>query len=789
MVLDAHTQNLLRNLGANAGLISALVLVYGFALHRRGAVAQGGDTDESSVGPWLGNLLGLCFGAAAVLVMAVPLSIDEGVFFDTRQIVLVLAVLHLPLPGALIATGIALAWRIALGGAGMPAGVFLILSALLIALAARRWRPAFFGEAATTRRRALWFLLIGVALALSFFPGALFHPPEVRIRTFTQFAPIALVVVPPCMLLFGLLAEGAKRLWTQERSLLRANAELQQAASVFLHSQEAIFILDDGGRFVDLNPAFCRLMGFAREELIGRHVDAINGDRHPASFYRAMARAARRNGHWEGELWRRRKDGSELPTQLSISMVHAPDGSFLREVCVSRDLSAEQRHQDELERAVNFDPLTGLSNRRHFSERLKQALEQAAAGGSRVAVCYLDLDDFCRVNERHSHRHGDAVLVGLAQRLRAAVGPGDVVGRLGGDEFVAFLVGMGDDEASHERLQRLSQAVEQELLLDGQALRLSASVGVTFFPDDAGDADALLRHADQAMYSGKELGKGRMVVFDPASDSRSKARRETVSHIDRAIDAGEMVLFFQPKILVRDDSVFGAECLVRWRHPERGLLPPGVFIDEITGTPTSEKLDHWVMRSAVALLAAWQAEGRLVPLSINLAVPTLVGGRFLSALAEQLAVHPRLPRYVLEIELLETETMSDLSLVHFAIEELERLGVRVSIDDFGTGYSSLTYLQQLPAHFIKIDQSFVRDLLGNEKDRTLVQGIINLARTFGRQTVAEGVETERHAELLRQMGCDILQGYGIARPMPRTDLEAWVRNWSAAHAGLAATEA
>jgi len=785
LALLADAPSLLKDLGANAGLVSLLVLAYGFILQSHPSLAHSAQESHLAAArplgsaralqlSWWGQLtLGLLFGVIGVVVMHAPVQTGPGVIVDTRELVIGLAAMYLPLPSAVLAAGLTALGRLDIGGLGAVYGVANVLTTLLIGLLGQHGRPAGFAEDASFARRSAWLFFLGVLQTAAFGLVISLMPEPVRSHTLTQVGPIYAVVLPTGMVLFGLLMEAVRQLRRQEFELVQVNAGLQEAAEVFTHSFDPIFILDADARFVDVNQAFCAMVGFTREELVGHGVNLVLGDRHPDGFYKMMRAAAIRDGQWEGEVWRRRKDGSDLLTRLSITPIFSKEGVFLREVCVSRDLTQELQHREELEQAVNFDPLTGLPNRRNFTAQLHQAMKQCSGTDTMLAVGFLDLDNFYHINQTHGRRIGDRALIELAKRLRSHLGKSDVLGRLGGDEFVLFLAGVKTPQEALSRFDVLREAVKQELTIEEKPLSLEISTGVTFYPLDHGDADALLRHADQAMYHAKDQGKGGLVVFDPVTDSRSKARRETVSVIDAAIDAGQMALFFQPKIRASDGTVCGAECLIRWHHPTRGLLAPGVFIHEVTGTPTSQKLDRWVMKTAVTQLKTWSGSGQRMPLSINLAVPTLVDASFLTELGDLLTA-AGLPPGSLEVELLETETMNDLSMVRYTVQELDRMGVRVSIDDFGTGYSSLSYLQQLPAHLIKIDQSFVRDMLSCEKDQTLVHAIISLAKTFGRQVVAEGVETVGHARALREMGCDILQGYAIARPMPRHDLEPWL---------------
>ncbi|MCH7345545.1 EAL domain-containing protein [Pelomonas sp. CA6] len=449
---------------------------------------------------------------------------------------------------------------------------------------------------------------------------------------------------------------------------------------------------------------------------------------------------------------------------------------------VERLLRREQqlRHASERQaQARRFDPLTGLPNRRHFVRLLSDALMQATQrGDALVAVACLNLDGYRRINEQLGRAAGDAALGTWARDLRLNLRGGDLLGRLDGDQFAIALVGCRDHEQARQRLEALrATAAGLKEFAGAPPVQPSASAGLTFHPDDRAPADVLLRHAELALYAAKEQGRNTTRVFDAGRDSRLQARREAVAQVLQALHEGHMELHYQPKVRVSSGQVVGAEALVRWRHPQRGLLAPGSFLPQILGTPAARALDDWVLDAAIAQAAAWAARGLALPVSINMSVPSLVAAEFLPRLSRLLAARPALPAGAVEIELLETETMSDLSQVRRAIEALAELGVSVSIDDFGTGYSTLSYLQQLPAQSLKIDQSFVRDLLERPMDRALVRGIIGLARAFERDVVAEGVESAGHARALVAMGCDILQGYGIARPMPAEALPPWIAAW------------
>lgn len=767
---------LLRELGTNAGLISFVVFAYAFL---RGSEPLGAV--EPSWQPRLRTAsYGFAFGVGAGLSMLAPLSFGNGVFIDVRQAILALGGAFLAPPAALLAGVVAAVFRASRGGEGAVIGVALVVCSTLLGMLWRqhrhRWRLVH-GRQAPIWNTLIWLATLGLAItAMSLAFGALL--PALRQGRFvSHFIPTALLVYPATTVLFGLLLDGFERLHHRELALQKAAEVSEQAASVFRNSREAIVILDADGVILDANPGYCLMTGYARDELLGRNVSMMNSGLHDGTYIAAVAQRVREYGHWEGEMWRRRKSGELYLTSVAMDAVHGEDGQLKQLVVIASDLTEKRKHQEDLIRASSYDPLTGLPNRRLITQKLNAAITQCDQQGTLMAVCYLDMDDFRRINDTYSHQKGDELLVMLAARLREELGPQEELGRLGGDEFVIILSGLHHRQQALERIEHIRWRVSEPMAIDGRSESLCASVGVTIYPDDHSDGDALLRHADLSMYGAKELGKNQLHLFDAERDARQQTRRDTMVRISQALDAGEMELFFQPKVRLAHASVVGVESLVRWRHPERGLLAPGLFLDQILGTPVAQKLDHWVLRAAVAQSHAWLQDGLALAVSVNVTVSSLVESGFVEQVQALLDAYPGLPAHMLEIELLETETMNDLSLVSHVIEQLQNIGVRCSIDDFGTGYSSLSYLQRLPAQIIKIDQSFVREMLTNDQDRALVQGVIGLARAFGRTVVAEGVETNAHAQALDAMGCDVLQGYGIARPMPAGQVSAWVRAW------------
>ncbi len=575
--------------------------------------------------------------------------------------------------------------------------------------------------------------------------------------------------------------EGRPVLFNSSRDISerkKAEEQLHLAASVFSHAREGIMITEADGTIIDVNDTFTRITGYNRAETIGNNPRLLNSGRQSRDFFADMWRALTEQGYWNGEIWNRRKNGEVYAEMLTISAVRDDRGAILRYVALFSDISALKDHERELEHIAHYDALTGLPNRVLLADRLHQAMAQTHRRGLQLAVAYLDLDGFKSVNDRHGHEAGDQLLVLLAARMKEALREGDTLARLGGDEFVAVLLDLADIEASVPMLTRLLAAAAQPARIGDLVLQVSASVGVTFFPQpDEVDADQLLRQADQAMYQAKQAGKNRYHIFDAEQDRSVRGHHASLEQIRMALAAREFVLHYQPKVNMRTGQVVGAEALIRWQHPERGLMPPGTFLPVIEDNPLAIELGEWVIDSALTQIERWHRAGFDIPVSINVGALQLQQNDFVERLLAQLAAHPEITPACLELEVLETSALEDVVQVSKVIEACREFGLRFALDDFGTGYSSLTYLKRLPAQVLKIDQSFVRNMLDDPEDLAILEGVLSLASAFRRQAVAEGVETVEHGLMLLQLGCELAQGYGIARPMPAQDLPAWAARW------------
>ena len=433
---------------------------------------------------------------------------------------------------------------------------------------------------------------------------------------------------------------------------------------------------------------------------------------------------------------------------------------------------------EKLEHIAHYDALTALPNRVLLADRLQQAMAQAHRHGDQLAVAYLDLDGFKAINDNYGHVAGDRLLMTMATCMKQVLREGDTLARLGGDEFVAVLIDLDTIEASVPMLTRLVAAAAQPVYVGDLMLQVSASLGVTFYPqEDDVDADQLLRQDDETMYQAILVVKIHYHIFDDEQDRNVRDHHENLERISRALSEREFVLYYQPKVNMRTGRFIGAEALIRWQHPEKGLLSPALFLPVIEEHQLAIELGEWVIDSALNQIELWHATGLDIPVSVNVGARQLQHSDFVERLRALLAAHPGVRPDDLEIEVLETSALEDLAQAAQVIEACRKIGVKFALDDFGTGYSSLTYLKRLPFTLLKIDQSFVRDMLDDPDDLAILEGVLGLAVAFRRQVIAEGVETVKHGEMLLQLGCELGQGYGIARPMPACELSGWSAVW------------
>jgi diguanylate cyclase (GGDEF)-like protein/PAS domain S-box-containing protein len=536
-----------------------------------------------------------------------------------------------------------------------------------------------------------------------------------------------------------------------------------------------IWMVNPDGKVLFVNREFCKATGITETQfLAAAHYAELLPDQVAASCIRSDRACLEQEAPQVSMESLPFVDGRHHLLEVTKVRLHNHDGSLRGIVALAADATERVEHQRQLEHIAHYDTLTGVPNRALLVDRLAQALARAKRERGLMAVCYVDLDGFKQINDGYGHDAGDRVLVEVTRRIKDAVREDDTVARLGGDEFVVLLVGLEQAEECAGTLHRLLERISQPIAVHGAVLSISASIGVALYPADEEDADTLLRHADQAMYVAKQAGKNRYHLFDADSDQRARSHHEFLQQIRHGLAGGEFELFYQPKVAMETRRLTGAEALIRWNHPRRGRLLPADFLRMIEDTELEIELGDWVVATALGQLRQWQLEGFAIDLSINISAYHLQSKGFVQKLkegAERLGATDCLRR--LQIEVLETAALEDIARIGSLIQACRELGVGFALDDFGTGYSSLTYLSKLDVDTLKIDQSFVRDMLEDKGDHAVVHGIIALARAFDMSIVAEGVESEAHYQALCRMDCETGQGFGIAYPMPAQELVRW----------------
>ena len=559
----------------------------------------------------------------------------------------------------------------------------------------------------------------------------------------------------------------------------KAEDDRKLAASVFTHAGDGIAITDGNAVIIDVNESYTLITGFSREEAIGQNLRFLESRKEAPQVFSNIWQVLQKDGYWFGEMWNRRKNGEEYAEMTTISAVYNEQGVATHYIALANDITSMKDYQTQLEQIAHYDVLTNLPNRALLTDLLSIAMQQCSVSKRSIAVVLLDLDGFKVVNDAYGHDVGDELLITLSVRMKGALREGDTLARIGGDEFVAVLADLTNIDDAEPVFERLLLAASEPATVGGVVVNVSASIGVTIYPQDGVNAEQLLRHADQAMYVAKKSGKNCYHLFDIIQDDAFKLRRENLAAIRRAIDNHEFVLYYQPKVNMRTGTVFGVEALIYWQHPKLGLLNPIEFLPVVEHNPMMVEIGEWVIDTALRQISTWQEIGHSCPIhiSVNIAAVQLQQPNFTQRLTKLLAAHPDVEPRFLELEVLETSALDNVYDVSATMNDCKALGVSFALDDFGTGYSSLTYLRRLPVSVIKIDMSFVRDMLTNTDDLSIVEGVIGLAKSFKRDVIAEGVESVEHGCTLLQLGCDLAQGYGIAKPMPATDILTWIKGW------------
>lgn len=564
-----------------------------------------------------------------------------------------------------------------------------------------------------------------------------------------------------------------------ELLLRTAHAETQRFKDALDYVSSCIYMKDTQSRYVYANRTTLELFGCSAEDVIGCD-DSRFFPPDTVKWLREIDARVFMGEQTKEEVEVAHEDGSrrvylEIKTPI---YENAGNKTIWGLLGISTDITVLKAHEQYLENIAHNDALTGLPNRVLLADRMHQAMAQTLRRGKQMAVAYIDLDGFKAINDSHGHDAGDHLLMTVATNMKRVLREGDTLARLGGDEFVAVLLDLSDADANAPMLVRLLHAAAEPVHFGPLVLQVSASVGVTYYPQPEDvDADQLLRQSDQAMYQAKLAGKNNFHIFDIGQDRLARGHHESLERIRRALAEKEFVLYYHPKVNLREGTVIGVEALIRWQHPDRGLLLPAAFLPVIEDHPLAVELGEWVIDTALTQLERWKEAGLDISASVNVGARQLQQLDFVERLKALLAVHPSIKPTAFELEVLETSALADLAQVSRVMEGCRDIGVRFALDDFGTGYSSLTYLKRLSADILKIDQSFVHDMLDNPEDLAILEGVLGLASAFRRQTIAEGVETVEHGEMLLQLGCYLAQGHGIAHPMPAEQLVEWAAAW------------
>jgi diguanylate cyclase (GGDEF)-like protein/PAS domain S-box-containing protein len=564
-----------------------------------------------------------------------------------------------------------------------------------------------------------------------------------------------------------------------ESTLQRVNAmdNLKLIASVFEHTNDGIIITDSKAHIIDVNQSFTELTGFTREEVIGNKPNILQSGRQNQNFYKVMWQSLIDEGEWKGHLWNKKKSGEIYAELLNISAIREQDGTVSKYIGVFSDITQYKKQQEKLEFLAHHDALTQLPNRILFRDRLKTSLALTRRSENLLAVAYLDLDGFKPINDTYGHDTGDKLLIEVAKRIIESIREGDSVARFGGDEFALLLSNILTVEECNIILNRVILQIASPYQINDQQVSLSASIGVTLYPLDSVDIDGLLRHADQAMYAAKTLGRNQFHLFDYNQDILSQSRHESIERIEQSFHNGEFVLYYQPKINIRSGTVIGVEVMLRWLHPQRGLLLPNDFLPLIN-SKLSILIDQWVLENSLHQLDIWRGLGINLKLALNLSSFYLYDHNFTQNIAGLLESYPKISGTSLQLQISENTILDNIIRITENIEYCQNLGFNIILNNFGSGYSSLACIKQISIDAISIDPIFIQGMLNNDADYSIVDAVIGLSQSFQHKIIAKGVDTQEHSLILLKMGCDIIQGDYISQPMEANKLPHWINKFS-----------
>jgi len=551
--------------------------------------------------------------------------------------------------------------------------------------------------------------------------------------------------------------------------------ELQLARKVFEVNSEAIMVTDAHNRIVRVNAAFEAITGFKEGEVLGRDPKILGSGRHDIEFFRALWQELMHKGHWEGEIWDRRKDGSEYPKWVHIDTIRDGDGNISHYVAVFSDISERKASEERIRYLAQHDALTGLPNRFTLAVHLEHALARAERSGEQIGLMFIDLDNFKTINDTLGHHIGDLVLCEAARRISGAVRKSDIVARIGGDEFVVVLESARLPADAGTVAQKIIDRLSEPIPVDGNDLHTTPSIGIGIYPDDGNSIDILMKNADVAMYHAKSAGRNNFQFYAEHMNTAAAIRLQMEGRLRAAMANGEFSLHFQPQIALTDGRIAGCEALIRWQNGELGNVSPVSFIPLAEEIGLIVPIGEWVLRTACHTAKAWLDAGLdFGVMAVNIS-PQQFRQRNFPQRVELILAETELPPRYLELEITESTIMETAEVAVAMLTRLKNLGLSLSVDDFGTGYSSLAYLKRFPIERLKIDRSFISDLENDPSDAAIATAVIALAHSLGLEVVAEGVETQWQSDFLQGLGCDSVQGYFYSRPVPADAAAAFCR--------------
>ena len=562
----------------------------------------------------------------------------------------------------------------------------------------------------------------------------------------------------------------------------KADANLRHAGIVFDEAIEGIFITDGKGRIIRVNRAFSDITGYDEDEALGNTPKLLQSEHHDIHFYVNFWYELLKEDRWQGEFWNRHKSGEIYVCWENITTIRNEHGDIINYICIFSDITEKKNSEEHVRHLAHHDALTDLPNRVLFNERVTHGLARAHREANKVAVMFLDLDRFKQINDSLGHPVGDDLLKALARRLASIVREDDTVARIGGDEFTILLEGVDNVQDVATVAAKIIESFNHPYTLSGHELIMTASVGISLYPDDGNDVDTLLQNADAAMYRAKEKGRNNYQFYTTELSDSALYQLTLETQLRRALERNELELYYQPQLSLDNDQLVGAETLLRWHNPDKGMISPAIFIPLLEETGLILPIGEWVLRTACQQAMSWMEEGIIFGVvSVNISGIQLERGDLLETVTAVLKETGLAPEK-LELEITESAIMHDTECVIETLEMLQKMGVKLAIDDFGTGYSSLSYLKRLPLHKLKIDQTFVADITVDDNDEAIVRTILALASSLQLDVIAEGVETEEQQAKLLAMGCREVQGYLHSKPLPADEFLVWVKKFNSTEA-------